>query len=116
MASILMTIGLIITTVLYCKQKKNAAKMSDAVPFREYSNRLDETLRRASQEESPATDTVISDTIYTTPSMSDPPPYTPTNVEPQAKFSLKTKIAFFEDMTSMHWRLPAAASRVRQST
>ena len=67
--------------------------MGDATPFREYTNQLDGTQRRASQEESLTTDTVLSDTIYTAPSMSAPPPY----VVPQEKLSLKV---FYGDLAS----------------
>ena len=100
MVSILLSIGIVITTVLYCKEKKNVAKMSDSTPFREYTNQFDESLPRASQEESPATDIVITDITHTTPSMGAPPLYTPTNVVPQVKLSLKLKEAFYEDMAS----------------
>ena len=96
----LLMIGLVIVIMLYYKQKKSATKKSDTTPFREYTNRLDETLR-ANQREPSSTDTVISNTTTgTTPSMSAPTPSTPANVVPQSKFSPKAKEAFYEDMGS----------------
>ena len=110
-ASILLIIGLVIVTVLYCKQKKSAAKKKDTTPFREYMNQLDATLR-ANQEEPPSDAIMTAARTRTTPFVSAPPPYTPANVIPKAKISLKAEEAIYEDTTGTGGS-PVVLSRVR---